>query len=495
MTSALSSLPVRFALLALALAVLGATAIGAFIGYRANALLTDRAMEIIRTDADALNSEFRAGGIAQLAKALDTRVASTGLRHYGLLEYVPADRSLKPLAGDLTVMPRFTAGASVPPIATHGTFFYSLAAAPGIQRLAAGVRIPVNATTTLIVARDLEDQQAFIRTLQISLSVGLVGLTALAFAGAAAARRHFASRVDAVTSTARSIMTGALNQRIPLAGTDDEIDRLSTSLNDMLARNAQLMSSLREVSDNIAHDLKTPLNRLRNRAEAALRDPAGGPAYREGLEATIEEADGLIRTFNALLLIARLEASAVADSMTVLDPALVIADVAELYQPVAEEQGRTLRVDAPSGWRVKANRHLLGQVLSNLVENAIKYGTPNGTRERDNSITVSLSAVGDHLQLTVADHGPGIREADHERALKRFVRLEESRTQPGTGLGLSLVAAVARLHGGTIHFEDNHPGLRVILSVPMLSAPPSAKRSPELASTTTSARIAEPHAS
>jgi signal transduction histidine kinase len=288
----------------------------------------------------------------------------------------------------------------------------------------------------------------------------------LAFAGAAAARKHFAARVDAVTGTARSIMAGDLGQRVPLAGTGDEIDRLSANLNDMLARIAQLMASLREVSDNIAHDLKTPLNRLRNRAEAALRDPAGGPAYRDGLERTIEEADGLMRTFNALLLIARLEASAVAESMALLDPAGVLDDVAELYQPVAEEAGRSLQVEAARGLCVAANRQLLGQTIVNLVENAIKYGAPKANGRVAGDISVTLAAAGDHIEIAIADHGPGIAVADRERALKRFGRLDESRTQPGTGLGLSLVAAVARLHGGTLRLEDNKPGLRVVLRLP-----------------------------
>jgi signal transduction histidine kinase len=467
----LQSLPVRFALLALALAVLVATAIGMFVGWRGNQLLTDRALEIIRLDVAGLNREFQLGGAPQLTKAIEARV-QTG----GPMRYLLQERGAKRLAGNLAELPKLYAGASVP-AAQQGTFTYRDTNNAAVDHLAAGVRVPVTPEIMLVVGRDLDDQQAFVRAMQLALTFGTIALTALAFAGAAAARRHFALRVDAVTDTARSIMAGDLSRRVTLAGTGDEIDRLSVNLNDMLARMSQLMSSLREVSDNIAHDLKTPLNRLRNRAEAALRDPAGGPAYRDGLEHTIEEADGLIRTFNALLLIARLEASAVADSMIVLDPAAVVADVAELYQPVAEEAGRTLVVRATGGVVVNANRQLLGQVVSNLVENAIKYGAAAGGG--DGRIIVSVAPAADGVEIAVGDHGPGIAEADRERALKRFVRLEESRTQPGTGLGLSLVAAVVRLHGGTLRLEDNKPGLRVVLGLPAaapLATMPGAKR-------------------
>ena len=474
MMDALRSLPVRFALLALGLAVLGATSIGSYVGWRGNQVVTSQALEIIQLDVAGLNREFQTGGVPQLIKAIDARVQAGSAMRYLLME------GEQRLGGNLAELPRFQAGASVPRSSLQGTFTYSNPSRPTVERLAAGQRIWVSKTLQLIVARDLEDQQSFVRAMQMSLIAGIVGLSALTLAGAWFARQHFANRVDAVTDTARSIMAGDLTQRVPLAGTGDEIDRLSENLNDMLARIAQLMASLREVSDNIAHDLKTPLNRLRNRAEAALRDPAGGPAYRDGLEHTIEEADGLIRTFNALLLIARLEASAVADSMSVLDPAAVVADVAELYQPVAEEAGRTLVVEAQPGCAVKANRQLIGQVVSNLVENAIKYGAPtsngDGGSVGDSTITISVRPVGHHVDIAVADHGPGIKTADRERALKRFVRLEESRTQPGTGLGLSLVAAVARLHGGSLRLEDNTPGLRIVFSLPLRTGPTVPQR-------------------
>jgi signal transduction histidine kinase len=476
MNNTFRSLPVRYALLAFACAVIGATGLGAFIGWRANQMLADRSLESISIEAAALNSEYRSGGLPRLKLAIDARVLAGGPMRYWLADQTRPNAAGSRIAGNLMEAPRLAGASSAnsspaaePDPDTTSTFNYQLASSPDVSRLAVGLRIIVSDATVLVVARDLADQQSFVHTIQLALGAGIIGLSLLAGFGTRAARGYFAARVDAVTDTARTIISGNLDQRIALTGTGDEIDRLSANLNEMLNRMSLLMASLREVSDNIAHDLKTPLNRLRNRAEAALRDPAGGPAYRDGLERTIEEADGLIRTFNALLLIARLEASTVTDSMSVIDPATVVADVAELYQPVAEEAGRSLVTEMQTGLKLRANRQLLGQVISNLVENAIKYGVSDAPHATDKRISLSLRSSKDGVEIAVSDHGPGIREADRERALKRFVRLEESRSQPGTGLGLSLVAAVARLHGGSIRLEDNQPGLRVVVHLPAAS--------------------------
>jgi signal transduction histidine kinase len=238
----------------------------------------------------------------------------------------------------------------------------------------------------------------------------------------------------------------------------------------MLARIEQLMAGLREVSDNIAHDLKTPLNRLRNRVEAALREPYGEPVYREALERTIEEADGLIKTFNALLSIARIEAGAGGDNRETLDVSALLRDVAELYEPVAEERGLVLKAEAEAPIFIRADRQLLGQAIANLIDNAIKYGTTGvslgGTGAKP-EVEVSAKIKGPIAEIVVTDRGPGVPVSDRERVLDRFVRLEASRSEPGSGLGLSLVAAVARLHGGSLRLEDNAPGLRVILALPM----------------------------
>src|SRR6266702_548715 len=232
---------------------------------------------------------------------------------------------------------------------------------------------------------------------------------------------------------------------------------LASNLNVMLERIEALMTGLKEVSDNIAHDLKTPLTRLRNRAEETLAKSGSEAEYRAALERTIEESDGLIRTFNALLMIARAESGQAREVMTEFDAAEIVRDVGELYEPLADENGL-----AP----VKGNRELVSQALANLVDNAIKYARPEAANGANAEILVTAQGEGDRILLAVADHGPGIAHEDRGRVIERFVRLEQSRSEPGSGLGLSLASAVAHLHAGELRLEDNGPGLRAVIALP-----------------------------
>src|SRR5262249_45843601 len=233
---------------------------------------------------------------------------------------------------------------------------------------------------------------------------------------------------------------GDLTGRLPIAGSGDELDRLASNLNAMLERIEALMRGLKEVSDNVAHDLRTPLTRLRNRAEEALRTAKDEADYRGAIEATIEESDGLIRTFNALLMIARAESGEAREGMSEFDAADVAHDVSELYEPLADTKGLALRVEATPA-PVKGNRELVSQALANLVDNGIKYAADpkvSAGSGAPSEILVTAGTEGDRIRISVRDAGPGIPASDRAHVVERFVRLEQSRTQPGSGLGLSL---------------------------------------------------------
>lgn len=463
-SSALSSGAFRIAATALAVVLLVATAVAMVLFRQSEAALTAHVLDGLRQDAALIERESRDGGVDAARRAVDLRASGIGAGLYFL-----ADETGRKIAGNLSQLPPEIAGKPA-----GGVFTYrvdtSTPVGEGHSAVALRTQMPIG-NLVLVVGRDITMEQhvlARMRWLAL-LGMGLLALTGIA--GGYALSRNIVSRVEAVNRTAQSIMAGNLAQRIEVGAGGDEIDVLAVNLNHMLDRIEQLMSGLREVSDNIAHDLKTPLNRLRNRAEAALRDGRGSEAYREGLEKTIEEADELIKTFNALLLIARLEAGALEGTTEVVDVGGLVSDLAELYEPVAEEAGLVIELSAAAA-PIEVNRHLVGQAVANLVDNAIKYATASRTAEKHESsraatrIAIAVEAVGDGVAITVADDGPGIPAADRERALKRFVRLEQSRSRPGTGLGLSLVAAVARLHGGSVRLEDNAPGLRVVLTLP-----------------------------
>jgi signal transduction histidine kinase len=321
----------------------------------------------------------------------------------------------------------------------------------------------------LLVGRDLEERRRLFGIVAKAAQWSILVVVVLGIGGGIFVARRVLHRIDAMTGTTRRIMAGDLSGRLPVGRSGDELDRLAENLNAMLERIEALMMGLKEVSDNIAHDLKTPLTRLRNRAEEALAKSGCEADYRAALERTIEESDGLIRTFNALLMIARAESGQARGNMDDFDGADVANGIHELYEPLAEDDGMTLRVKTEPA-PVHGNRELISQALANLVENAIKYGKPDAAVQPLNAgareILIEARREGDHVLLSVTDHGPGIPESDRKHAVERFVRLEASRTLPGSGLGLSLASAVATLHAGELRFGDSKPGLVATLVLP-----------------------------
>ncbi|ABR59495.1 HAMP domain-containing protein [Sinorhizobium medicae] len=307
----------------------------------------------------------------------------------------------------------------------------------------------------LLVGRDLQEPEKFRALVRQALMValGIMGLGALVIWFGIG--RNALRRIDRMSEASTKIMAGDLSQRLPASGSGDEFDRLSESLNAMLERIEKLNEGLKQVSDNIAHDLKTPLTRLRNKAEAALAD--GGEDSRSGaLEQIIAESDQLIRTFNALLMISRVEAGSAVAEMSEVDLSRIVEDCVELYEPLAEDKDMRIEAEAAPGVAISGNRELISQALGNLVDNAIKYaeGAENPL------IRVEMKRSDRQVVLTVADHGPGIPENMRGEVVKRFVRLDESRSKPGTGLGLSLVEAIMELHRGSLDLSATEVGGR-----------------------------------
>ena len=444
----------------LTLAIFGFGAIGAaivlgLVAFQVIKLVNDETKQTISAEAESLLEEYEAGGLRRLARTLSTRARSPS----GAL-YLLTDAAGEPLMGNVSQLPptlNQDAGFGETPYQDSGGAARRRALAR-VYRLPNGFR--------LLIGHDLGDRGRIGGVMVRTLAVSLVFFAGLAALGALFVARRVLRRIDAMNRSAHAIMAGDLAERLPVSGSGDELDRLAGGLNQMLGRIGELMTGLREVSDNIAHDLRTPLTRLRNHAEEALRGGADECKSRAALTRTIEESDELIRVFDALLMIARAEAGADRSGVARLDLSELVASVAELYEPVAEEKGFALRVNAAPHLSLEGRRELIGQALANLVDNALKYGAAPPGEARPSEISIEARSEAENIVVEVADRGPGVPAEDRDRVLDRFVRLESARTRAGSGLGLSLVAAVAHLHGGALRLEDNAPGLRVRLTFP-----------------------------
>jgi signal transduction histidine kinase len=406
-------------------------------------------------EINGLTEQYAQRGLSGLVQLIAAR--SAGNRGDNMA-YLVTGREGAPLAGNIAAWP-----AGVP--ARPGWLSFTLAAnVEGRTEIhpARGAIFVIPGGYRLLVAHDVADATAFrdrVRTTLlwaglVALGIGLLGGTLMS--------RNLLRRVELVNRTSERVMSGNLSDRVPLGGSGDEFDQLAANLNRMLDQIERLMTAMREVTDDVAHDLKTPLARLRARLELALIGPADGAAAGDAIRAAIDEADRLLATFNALLGIAEAEAGG-RGRMDVVDLCEVARTAVEFYEPVAEERGFSLTLDAEPGIMVRGDGHLLSQALANLIDNALKYA---GGGE----VTIRVLRRDGCAVVEVADRGPGITAADRETVFDRFVRLEPSRSTPGNGLGLSLVRAVAHRHGGTATLADNRPGLRAILEFPALAS-------------------------
>lgn len=435
-----------------------------YFAWNTRRLITEQITETVDAEIRGLAEQYNQGGIRRLVLIIERRSRQPGSSLY--LVTTPTGEGLAGNVGSLEPGVLDAAGWREAAYRRHEETAEAAehVALMRVSVLPGGFR--------LLVGRDIIERERVRDVIAQAARWSIALVIVLGLAGGFFVTRRVLKRVDAMTDTTQTIMTGDLGGRLPVAGTGDELDRLASHLNAMLARIETLMHGLKQVSDNIAHDLKTPLTRLRNRCEAALRNARGEADYRAALEATIEESDELIRTFNALLMIARAESGQARENMDTVDAAEIVQGVVELYEPLAEENGVTLRGETPAPALVRGNRELLSQALANLIDNAIKYAKPQApTEAAPREIVVATQGEADRVLLSVADRGPGIPEADRGRVVERFFRLEQSRSEPGSGLGLSLVSAVARLHGGELGFEDNRPGLKAVLALPRATSP------------------------
>ncbi len=447
----------------LCVSAVGAGLVLGRVGWNVKQLIDEQIAHTVNADITGLAEQYEEGGVNQLVQAIQRRIRQPGADIYLLTTFAG-----EPIVGNIVSLP---SGVLVHPGLVETDYLRSGDVAAHHRALARIFALPGG--FHLLVGHDIEEGVRLRHILAGALATSLIWLVIIGTIGGLWAARRVLYRVDKINAQAQTIVTGGLSGRVPLAGTGDELDRLVQNLNAMLDRIQVLMAGLKEVSDNLAHDLRTPLTRLRSRAEQALHSAKTTEDYRSALEKVIEESDGLIRIFNALLMIARAEAGTGFDGMVDFDAASVARDVAELYEPLAEDRGMALSLDVETGLTLHGSRELIGQALANLVDNALKYGVLEPTGEAAEAaaeagapLVLAAKRHGPFIEISVADRGPGIAPEDRARVQDRFIRLENSRSRPGSGLGLALAAAVARLHNGKLQIEDNEPGLRVTLVLP-----------------------------
>lgn len=453
-TRLLDTTTFRLALIFLGLFGTSALALLGYLYVATTGFMDQQTTETIQAEIAGLAEQYRTQGLPRLEQVIEQRSAAHPHRASIYLLTEPSGRWV---AGNIDRWPNDAqasdSGWLTFPVSVQ------LDGETSVNRRAMAQSFRLAGQYRLLVGREVEDRLQVQAKIKRALSWG-VGLTLLlGLAGGLLMSRSLLRRVDAINRTTEQIMAGNLSQRIAIKGARDEFDQLASNLNAMLDQIERLLDGMRRVTDNIAHDLRTPLNRLRSRIEVALLGESDKAALRPVLEQTLDDAETMIGTFNALLEIARAEAGS--ERAEFEDVALdrLIEDMAEFYQPLAEEKEQTIRIGNKMEAHVRANRHLLSQALANLLDNAIKY-TPSGG---EIDFILEKGPV-----ITIADSGPGIPIDDREHVLERFVRLDKTRSTSGNGLGLSLVNAVAALHGAILSLDDNHPGLRVSLDFSML---------------------------
>jgi len=443
------SASLRFAAVYAMLLAVSAAALALFLWWSTAGLLDRQTDAAIRADAQGLSERWAEGGLPALVLTIDDRLA-------GNVDddaiYMLVDPMMRRIAGNLERWPG---------VVRQPNGWYELPVRrAGMNSLARVQRYDLPNGFHLLIGRDVQVRAQLRTLLTDALLWALVIVGAMATGGALLVRSLFRRTLANVSATATAIAGGDFTQRVKLSGRGDEFDQLAETINEMLERIARLMDGVRQVSNAIAHDLRTPITRARTRLEDAALHAHSSEELQAAIERATADLDGIVAVFQALMRIAEIEAGSRRSAFARLDLAPLLADVAELYGVVAEEKGVTLEVESPEHLPAYGDRDLIQQAVANLVDNAVKFSPPGGT------VRLRAAATGPGLEIAVADQGAGIPEADRARATERFFRGEAARHTPGAGLGLALVQAVAQLHGGTLRLEDAAPGLRAVLALP-----------------------------
>ena len=446
------SASLRFALLFGIVFAASALALVLFL-WLSTANLLDRQVEAaINADAQGLVERWSEGGIPSLLLTIQDRL-SENVDDDAIYEV--SDPLGATVAGNLGRWPDS--------VVRPGAIYELHVVRAGTRSLADVRRYDLPGGFRLLVGRDVRGRVELRHLLANALFSSMLVIAGLGAAGAFVIRNLFRRMVAEVSATAEAIAGGDLSPRVRRTGRGDEFDRMAESINTMLERVARLMDGVRQVSNAIAHDLRTPITRARARLEDAALHARSEAELRAGVERAVADLDGVTAVFHALMRIAEIEVGARRSAFAEIDLGPLLADLADLYGAVAEEHELALRLSVPDTLAILGDRDLLQQAVANLLDNAIKFSPEGG------QITLSAAQSDRQVRLSVGDQGPGIPEADRPRATERFFRGETARSTPGSGLGLALVQAVALLHEGTLLLEDAHPGLRATIALPAMA--------------------------
>ena len=454
--------PFRLTLLFLALFAASASAFLAYIYVATAGEATRRTDQAITREMRTLQGAYGRAGVDALNQALIERAASE--RPYLYLLMKPDGTRI---SGSIEESP--VEGFAGEPVWTSFRVTEFDVQGREIDRPARGLQEKLAGGEILFVGADVGEDEAYVVKVVRALWGAGALVIVLGLAGGVVVSRNVSRSMTSLNAVVDAVRNGDLTARAPVRGARDELDELAAGLNEMLDRLERSMAGHKHTGDAIAHDLRSPLTRLRARLEASYLDLEAGRGDPEAaLARAIDDTDGVLKTFGAVLAIARLQAAGTAPDPVLFDPAALAADICELYEPLCEDNGLDFKAEFTKGLAIRANREFMAQALANLMDNAIKY-TPSGGAIM---LRVRRRSSGE-VEFSVTDTGPGVPEEDRERVIERFVRLENSRNQPGAGLGLSLVAAVAEAHGGRVELSEGPgrvgeigPGLRVAVIVP-----------------------------